>query len=248
MSLISNLATMFASTFSNLEGGPGPELRDISNSLTKTLNNHIAQPLANKSFIATGFGSTWISSYTLSGLPTDVLRSHATYIDPLIKPILADAVALQINSVALLMNSATPPVAQASAAPITTVLSAIPGGASIATAMNSAIASAVAVPAGAGLVTIPAIVSAALSGLSGLITTQRLVSTLAADIANSLDFTLESLGLVGATRTRSTTWGTIGSQILTIPPNPILAGPMGANFWQAILLTITQTVPGVRLI
>ncbi len=246
MSLITNLATMFGSTFGNIEGGPGDELRDMSNALAKAINDHIAQPTANKAFVTTGFGTTWNSSYTLEGLPTDVLRSHGTHIEPFIAPILADALAFHLNAVALLMNATAPPIAQASVSVVASVLGSIPGGAAIATTMTSAVAAAVAVPGGGGLPTIPALVGTAIIGLAGLVTSLRLTPALGADMANLLDFQLQSVGLTGATNARPTAWAAISSTVLAIPVNPALAGSLGVNFWTAILLTIMKAVPGVR--
>lgn len=246
MSLITNLTTIFGLTFGNIEGGPGAELRDMSDALARAINDHIAQPTANKAFIATGFGTTWNNAYTVGGLPTDVLRSHGTYIEPLIAPILADALALHLNFVALLMNAAAPPIAQASVSVVSAVLGSVPGGAAIATTMVSAVAAAMAVPGGGGLPTIPALVGTAITGLAGLVTSLRLTPALGADMANLLDFQLQSVGLTGATNARSASWAAIFATVLTIPVNPSLAGPLGVNFWLAILLTIQQAVPGIR--
>lgn len=248
MGLISNLAIIFSSTFSNIEGGPGSELQDMDSALTKAVNDHIAQPVGNRAFVAANFGLTWNGSYSVSGLPTRVLASHGTYIEPLIAPIIADAMALHLNTVGTLMLAAAPPIAQAAVVPVTTALGAVPGGAAIAATMNAAVATALAIPAGGGLATIPSLVSTAIIGLAGLVTALRLTPALGADMVNLLDFQLQSIGLPGATSARPAAWAAVSAQIIAIPPNPELAGPLGAIFWQAFLLTIQQAVPGVRAI
>ena len=246
--LIANLNQIFADTFGNTADNTDQAdgaLRDINDSLVSTINGHIASPTGNASFISVGFGTTWKSSYSFRDLPTDVLISHADWIDPLISPILADAVAQKVTLLATLMASAPPPVAQAASAIVAATLGPMPGGAGIASGMLSSISSAVAVPG--GIASVPGLVSTALIAMSGIITGARLAPATAAEFARTLHFQLQNVGVPGAGQTPAQAWSIIKAQILTIPPNPILRGELGPNFWNAILITINQAIPGVRV-
>lgn len=250
MGLITNLGVTFADTFSNIEGGPGQELRDMDSALTKTINDHIAQPSGNRSFVAAGFGNTWNGSYSAGGLPTDVLTSHGTYIDPIIKPILVTAIATHLNAVALLVNTAAPPIAQAAASVVQSALARATGAAVAgAPAILASLASAQAAAATpAGLTALPAAIGGAVAGISGLVLADIASPLPYADLVSGLDFELQTVGIVGAVNARPAAWASVASSISAIPVNPQLAGPLGAKFWQSILITITQAVPGVRAI
>lgn len=247
MNLVGNLSSIFSDTFSNLENGPGLELQDINEALLTAINTHISQPAGNASFAPVGFGVTWNSSYSVSGLPTNILRSHGVYINPLMRPILADAVAFQINSLAPLAAASPPPVAQAAVPVLLAALGratglAAPGAPAISSALTTANTAANATPA--GLVALPAAVSAAIVGLAGLVTADRLSDIPYAELVNTLDFELQNIGISGI-GLRPASWAAVKGQVLAIPKNPALLGSLGARFWQAILFTVEQAVPGV---
>lgn len=248
MGLILNISSLFADTYSNLQGGPGEELRDMDSALTRAINDHVAQPAGNRSFVAAGFGRTWNGAYTVRGLPTDVLTSHGDYIDPFIRPILVTAIATHLQSVALLVNAVAPPIAQGAASIVQSALLRATGGA--APGAPAILASLAAAQAAAstptGLSALPAAVGGAVAGIAGLVLADIASPQPYGDLVSSLDFDLQTAGVPGATSARPAAWSAVAASISAIPPNPQLAGPLGAKFWQAMLITITQAIPGAR--
>lgn len=245
--LIANLRNIFSSTFTNTSDNTSEAdaaLRDINDSLLAAINGHIASPSANASFITLGFGSTWKSSYTVRDLPTRILRSHADWIDPLLKPILSDAIAQVVTLLSPLMASSAPPVGVAATSIVAATLGPMPGGAAIASTLTSGVSAAQATPG--GVTAVPGLVATALTGMAGIITAARFSPETAADFAKTLHFQLQNVGVVGALQTPTAAWAAVNAQILGIPPNPELRGELGPDFWRAILLTINQAVPGTR--